>query len=399
MLSVRGFLSSHTNKLILANILMFIFIVATYNLLPVDFGQRLYKVGDYFVYKIETNVTGTVTAAGNVTSIACSWKANMRVEITKIDLPYVYAKGIYRNVKISGECPPEIVFPPPKEGESTGEMINRIDEKPSAEFKLFVDPSYSGTFQTSAFTPYEPYGGTSTSISYKYNKGVLISRTMEINRSRYIPTFSEVVKATVKHNLIETSMPGLIFQPVYYATSPLDIITGRRISDLQFLLSQVNYYVVSKGFIWQLLTSMFIHIGIIHLTFNMIALYIFGNLVENGYGKRNFLLIYFISGFSGNIATLFLLKYLQPMGDFIPSAGASGAIFGLIGAYAMLGRLSGSFAAGLSYAIIIFLFSSLFPGVNIIAHLFGLLGGLVVAFFLTRKLRKHEEIIYTIDYY
>jgi membrane associated rhomboid family serine protease len=65
----------------------------------------------------------------------------------------------------------------------------------------------------------------------------------------------------------------------------------------------------------------------------------------------------------------------------------------------MLGRLSGSFAAGLSYAVIIFLFSSLFPGVNIFAHFFGLLGGLVVAFFLTRKLRKHEEIIYTVDYY
>jgi rhomboid protease GluP len=198
----------------------------------------------------------------------------------------------------------------------------------------------------------------------------------------------------VTYNLVSVNFG----KRLYYATSPLEIITGRNISGLQFLLSQVNFLVIN-GFVWQLFTSMFIHIGIVHLTFNMIALYIFGNLVENGYGKRNFLLIYFISGFSGNIATLFLLKYLQPLGDFIPSAGASGAIFGLIGAYAMLGRLSGSFAAGLSYAVIIFLFSSLFPGVNIFAHLFGLLGGLVVAFFLTRKLRKHEEIIYTIDYY
>jgi rhomboid protease GluP len=198
----------------------------------------------------------------------------------------------------------------------------------------------------------------------------------------------------VTYNLVSVNFG----KRLYYATSPLEIITGRNISGLQFLLSQVNFLVIN-GFVWQLFTSMFIHIGIVHLTFNMIALYIFGNLVENGYGKRNFLLIYFISGFSGNIATLFLLKYLQPLGDFIPSAGASGAIFGLIGAYAMLGRLSGSFASGLSYAVIIFLFSSLFPGVNIFAHFFGLLGGLVVAFFLTRKLRKHEEIIYTVDYY
>jgi rhomboid protease GluP len=183
---------------------------------------------------------------------------------------------------------------------------------------------------------------------------------------------------------------------VVTSSSPLDIIIGLNISGLQYLLSQVNS-LVFNGFIWQLFTSMFIHIGIVHLTFNMIALYIFGNLVENAYGKRNFLLIYFISGFSGNIATLFLLKYLYPGADL--SAGASGAIFGLVGAYTMLGRLSGNLATGISFAIIIFLFSSLFSQVNIIAHLFGLLGGLVVAFFLTRKLRKHEEIIYTVDYY
>jgi Uncharacterized membrane protein (homolog of Drosophila rhomboid) len=184
---------------------------------------------------------------------------------------------------------------------------------------------------------------------------------------------------------------------VYYSRSPLNIILGREISGLQFLLSQVNYLVIHNGFIWQLLTSMFIHIGIIHLMFNMVALYIFGNITENNFGKRNFLIIYFVSGLSGNIATLFLLKYLHTFGDFIPSAGASGAIFGLVGAYAALGRLSGSFAAGVSYALIIFLFSSLFPNVNIFAHLFGLIGGFITAYLLSRKFINKNEII--LDYY
>jgi hypothetical protein len=169
--------------------------------------QPVYKVGDYFVYKLEETVTGTITGTPTATSISCSFEANMRVEITKIDLPYVYAKGIARNVKITGECPPGTSLP--KEGE-TQEMSYKIDEKPSAEPKLFVDPSYSGPFQTSTTSPLGPYGETSASISYKYNKGVLISATIEISMSGSTPMFSGQMKMTVKLNLIETSVPGLI---------------------------------------------------------------------------------------------------------------------------------------------------------------------------------------------
>jgi len=137
----------------------------------------------------------------------------MRVEITKIDLPYVYAKGIARNVKTSGECPPGTSLP--KEGE-TQEMSYKIDEKPSAEPKLFVDPSYSGPFQTSTTSSYGPYGGASASMSYKYNKGVLISATIEISMSGSMPMFSGQMKMTVKLNLIETSVLGLISDNVMW---------------------------------------------------------------------------------------------------------------------------------------------------------------------------------------
>ncbi|MFZ8849148.1 MAG: zinc-ribbon domain-containing protein [Thermoproteota archaeon] len=186
--------------------ILLIFLSLTY--VSGEAAQPVYKVGDYFVYKFEGAVTGTATAAGNVTSISCSFEGNMRVEITKIDLPYVYAKGIARNVKITGECPPG-TFPPPNGGEST-EMSYKIDEKPSTEPKLFVDPSYSGPFQTSTTSPYGPYGGASASMSYKYNKGVLISATIEISMSGSMPMFSGQMKMTVKLNLIETSVPGLI---------------------------------------------------------------------------------------------------------------------------------------------------------------------------------------------
>jgi hypothetical protein len=173
----------------------------------VEATQPVYKVGDYFVYKLEETVTGTITGTPTATSISCSLEANMRVEITKIELPYVYAKGNAKNVKITGECPPGTSLP--KEGEST-EMSYKIDEKPSTEPKLFVDPSYSGPFQTSTTSPVGLYGGMSSSMSYKYNKGVLISATIEISMSGSAPMLSGQIKMTVKLNLIETSVPGLI---------------------------------------------------------------------------------------------------------------------------------------------------------------------------------------------
>jgi hypothetical protein len=149
--------------------------------------QPIYKVGDYFVYKAEATVTG----GGK----SCSWEETIRLEITEIDLPYVYAREIIRDVKISGQCPSGIS--PPKEGVENVDF--RIDKKPSESLgQPFVDPSYSGTFQTSTTAPY----GTYFSMSYKYNKGVLISGSAEL--------VIEGIKSSVKINLIETSVPGLI---------------------------------------------------------------------------------------------------------------------------------------------------------------------------------------------
>ncbi|MGY4687217.1 rhomboid family protein [Petrotoga mexicana DSM 14811] len=81
---------------------------------------------------------------------------------------------------------------------------------------------------------------------------------------------------------------------------------------------------ITAGEWFRLITSMFVHGGLFHIFFNMIALFYVGNLVERAYGKERFISIYMLSGIFGN-----LLTHL-----FLPSAisvGASGAIFGLIG--------------------------------------------------------------------
>jgi hypothetical protein len=158
---------------------------------PGQTTQPIYKVGDYFVYKVELAVTGYYS---------CSWEATIRVEITKIDFPYVDAKIITRNVKTSGSCPYLFLQLPSPPNEGEGETSFRIDKKPSIEqiaLPPLVDPSYSTTFQTSTTTSY----GTSIA-SYKYNKGVLISENLEIAEKDY--------KVSLKINLIETSVPGLI---------------------------------------------------------------------------------------------------------------------------------------------------------------------------------------------
>jgi len=76
---------------------------------------------------------------------------------------------------------------------------------------------------------------------------------------------------------------------------------------------------------WRLFTSLFIHFGLVHLVFNMIALILFGPLVERLYGSVNYLLIYLLAGLAGSLASLSWRPEIN-------SAGASGAIFGLLGA-------------------------------------------------------------------
>jgi hypothetical protein len=82
---------------------------------------------------------------------------------------------------------------------------------------------------------------------------------------------------------------------------------------------------------WTTITSLFVHATPDHLILNMIALFFFGHIVEQGLGKKRFLLIFFASGLAGEAAIL-LASYLGIMPAAIPTVGASAAIFGLMAA-------------------------------------------------------------------
>jgi membrane associated rhomboid family serine protease len=88
---------------------------------------------------------------------------------------------------------------------------------------------------------------------------------------------------------------------------------------------------VKKGFIWQLFTYMFLHGGFFHVFFNMFALWMFGCEIERAWGTREFLRYYFITGVGAGFFTFFL-----SFNSHIPTIGASGAIFGILVAFALM---------------------------------------------------------------
>lgn len=146
---------------------------------------------------------------------------------------------------------------------------------------------------------------------------------------------------------------------------------------LRRLGAQVNP-LVAVGELWRLVAAMFLHIGLQHILFNGWALFSVGREVEAMYGSAWFVVIYFAAGLAGNIAYYWL-------GDSILSAGASGAVFGLIGAEAaffltnrtLFGKLGSQRLGNLGVLIAINLvFGFTVPGINNIAHL----GGLVMGF-------------------
>lgn len=148
-----------------------------------------------------------------------------------------------------------------------------------------------------------------------------------------------------------------------------------------FRYVQINYFIINKHEYWRLFTAMFLHADVMHLFSNMIALLIFGAVVENNYKRSQYAIIYFISGLIGNLFSLLLLP-IKSM-----SLGASGAIFGLIGASFILFVMEGDKTI-LFLAIIYlayFVISSFAPNINLWAHLFGLIGGVLFGYLLYKK--------------
>ena len=108
--------------------------------------------------------------------------------------------------------------------------------------------------------------------------------------------------------------------------------------DLSAILGLVPVLVVRRLWIWQPVTYMFLHAGLFHLLFNMLALWMFGTELERMWGSRYFLKFYFVTGIGAGLLTvaISLLGFgFARMIYVVPTIGASGAIYGLLLAYAL----------------------------------------------------------------
>lgn len=132
---------------------------------------------------------------------------------------------------------------------------------------------------------------------------------------------------------------------------------------------------------YRLVTSMFLHFGLMHLLCNLWALLILGPRLEMFFGLRLYLLLYLLSGVAGNLQTAWRDART---GRNAVSAGASGAVFGLLGAYLALGLLPATRDAVNLRSVLYILALNLAigiasPAINLAAHIGGLLAGLLLA--------------------
>ena len=150
---------------------------------------------------------------------------------------------------------------------------------------------------------------------------------------------------------------------------------------------------VLGGAYYQLLTSMFIHADIVHIAGNMIFLLVFGLRCEEMFSLPEYLTIYFIGGIAGNLLSLLFLPLI-----FV-SIGASGAIFSLFGAAVVHARRSvgQSVIGALIYGFFL-LFLSSAPNVNNLAHIGGLVVGLIIGYALAARRKRGSQYKLTYSY-
>ena len=199
--------------------------------------------------------------------------------------------------------------------------------------------------------------------------------------------FLKITDDINKKNMEEAKRVEELFKPkkpiITYALIAINVIIFLlgmilNLSDT-FINLFANYGpLVTEGQYYRLFTSMFIHANLFHILFNMYALYLLGSQAEGFFGKGKFLVIYILSGISGS-----LLSILLNQGSV--SVGASGAIFGILGALLYFGYnnrvyLGNTLIREIVPVILINLaFGFMMTGVDNFAHIGGLIGGITTA--------------------
>jgi membrane associated rhomboid family serine protease len=141
---------------------------------------------------------------------------------------------------------------------------------------------------------------------------------------------------------------------------------------------------VANGDWWRLITAAFLHASLIHIGFNMYFLWFAGAPVEAVLGRGRFLLVYLVSGLAGSAGAL-VVDPTQP------TVGASGAIFGILGAALIMERQRNFVLGGSALGLIVInlILSFVLSNISIGGHIGGLIGGILCTLVLSRFGRGH----------
>ena len=164
-------------------------------------------------------------------------------------------------------------------------------------------------------------------------------------------------------------------------------LAGGRVADSE-LLSEGGLYgpAVADGEVYRLVTSGFLHFGVVHLLFNGFSLWILGTMLEPAMGRARFALIFFVSLLAGSFGALLLKPEAL-------TAGASGAVFGLMGAAFVYMRHRGfdPMQSGLGFWLLFGIVYSFRPGISLGGHIGGLVGG-ALATWIIFEMRDHVRV-------
>ena len=165
-----------------------------------------------------------------------------------------------------------------------------------------------------------------------------------------------------------------------------EVLTGQLVGSGSPIVGALLYYPPYTSVEpWRMLTSLFVHGSILHILFNMYSLFILGPELERLVGRWRFVALFLLSGLGGSVAVLL-------SSPASPVIGASGAIFGLFGAYFVIARHLGGNSRQLIIVIVINLvIGFIVPNIAWQAHVGGLLIGALVAFVLVRTRDRQKR--------
>lgn len=239
------------------------------------------------------------------------------------------------------------------------------------------------------------------------NDDVLITKEKDINNPKLVSAFPDIVEKTnrkedgleyfikVTDNINKKNEKrNKIAEKIFSYKQPIVTYIIMAICIILFILMELSGgstnsqtllkyganldVLVKNGEYYRLFTCIFLHIGIMHLLCNMYSLYIIGREVENLFGKIKYIIIFILSGIFGSIMSLAFTHNTI-------SAGASGAIFGLLGALLYFGMhyrtyLGEAIKRSIIPIIVINLIIGFFAeGIDLAAHIGGLVGGVLVS--------------------